>query len=134
MWWVNNGGDATIQSWRDAGGFNEEKIVKWMKSLPIILDDPAGYFVHAGLMPNARSSEQVKDDILWVRDEFLNSDYIWSKPVIHGHTPMSDVFISHRRVGLDTGACFSDLGKLSAYDVVNNKVYQVERSELDSLE
>src|SRR5207244_5200800 len=45
-------------------------------------------FVHAGVRPGIPIREQTEDDLLWIRDDFLN----WKKPfeqfVVHGHTPV----------------------------------------------
>ncbi len=69
-------------------------------------------FVHAGLRPGKPIEEQVEEDALWIRDEFLNDDSSFGVIVVHGHTPISAPHRDFRRIGIDTGAYLS--GKLTA--------------------
>lgn len=61
-------------------------------------------FVHAGLRPGVPLEAQVEDDLIWIRDEFLQStaDHGWT--VVHGHTPVSQPQICPNRINIDTGA------------------------------
>jgi len=63
-------------------------------------------FVHAGLAPGKTLEEQTERDLLWIRDEFLNSDYDFGKTVVFGHTPFKEPLVAPGRFGLDTGAVF----------------------------
>ena len=69
-------------------------------------------FVHAGLKPGRPLEEQVEEDALWIRDEFLNDNSSFGVVVVHGHTPISSPYRDFRRIGIDTGAYLS--GKLTA--------------------
>ena len=51
-------------------------------------------FVHAGLRPGLPLHEQTMHDLLWVRQEFIDSDYDFGKRVIFGHTPFSPPLIN----------------------------------------
>lgn len=61
-------------------------------------------FVHAGLRPGVRLARQREDDMLWIRNEFLNYGGRFEKVVVHGHTPEDEPFIGANRMGIDTGA------------------------------
>ena len=61
-------------------------------------------FVHAGLRENVALSEQQAKDMLWIRDEFLNSSADFGKLVVHGHTITDAPEIRRNRIGIDTGA------------------------------
>jgi len=61
-------------------------------------------FVHAGINPNVPLSEQAEDDLLWIREEFLNSPKDYGMVVVHGHTPAENVEFRHNRIGCDTRA------------------------------
>ena len=61
-------------------------------------------FVHAGLRPGLPLSDQVEDDLLWIREPFLSSPRSHGKLVVHGHSPSELVEILPNRVGVDTGA------------------------------
>jgi serine/threonine protein phosphatase 1 len=69
-------------------------------------------FVHAGLRPGVGVDDQVLQDMLWIREEFLSDPAEFPLMVVHGHTPEDAPFLDHRRVGVDTGAFLS--GKLTA--------------------
>jgi serine/threonine protein phosphatase 1 len=62
------------------------------------------FFVHAGVRPNVKLSEQKDQDLLWIRDEFLNSNEDFGKIVVHGHTPAHDIEVEPNRINIDTGA------------------------------
>ncbi len=61
-------------------------------------------FVHAGLKPGVAIAKQKRTDLLWIRDEFLNSNANFGKIVVHGHTPSNHIEVRRNRIGIDTGA------------------------------
>ena len=62
------------------------------------------YFVHAGVRPGIPLNEQQEHDLLWIRDEFLNSIENFGKFIVHGHTPVPEPDIRPNRINIDTGA------------------------------
>jgi serine/threonine protein phosphatase 1 len=80
-------------------------------------------FVHAGLIPGLSLSEQTVHDLLWVRREFINSDYDFGKLVIFGHTPFISPLIRSNKIGIDTGA-FSG-GSLTCVELPKVIIHQV---------
>lgn len=76
----------------------------------VVIGDYA--FVHAGMRPGRPIEEQTEDDLLWIRDSFLNDKTEFEQVVVHGHTPIPAPHRDHRRIGVDTGAYLS--GKLTA--------------------
>ena len=72
------------------------------------------FFVHAGIDPDRPLNKQREIDMIWTRaPKFLESDKPFKKIIVHGHTPTKDVEIDFNRINLDTGAVYSNLGKLS---------------------
>ncbi|MDO9271267.1 MAG: metallophosphoesterase [Methylobacter sp.] len=69
------------------------------------------FFVHAGIRPKIKLHRQRPEDILWIREEFLNSDVFHGRVIVHGHSITDEPEIRHNRIGLDTGAYAS--GKLT---------------------
>ena len=63
-------------------------------------------FVHAGLMPGIPLESQKMDDLLWIRDKFIFSDYDFDKKVIFGHTPFLSPMVQPNKIGIDTGAVY----------------------------
>jgi len=64
-----------------------------------------GYFLcHAGVRPGIPLEHQSTADLLWIRNEFLNSKMNFGKIVIHGHTPAESPEVLPNRINIDTGA------------------------------
>jgi serine/threonine protein phosphatase 1 len=62
------------------------------------------FFVHAGVRPGIPLSEQQESDLLWIRNDFLDSEADFGKFVVHGHTPVREPDVRPNRVNIDTGA------------------------------
>lgn len=61
-------------------------------------------FVHAGMRPGMALEQQLRDDLLFIRTEFLDSNADFGGMVVHGHTIVSAPEIRHNRIAIDTGA------------------------------
>jgi len=70
------------------------------------------YFVHAGVRPGVPLDGQTFMDMMWIRDEFLNSDADFGKIIVHGHSPLRKPVRKSNRLSIDTGAYST--GKLTA--------------------
>lgn len=124
-WSFRNGGKETIKSF---DGNIPENYLKWMKDLPEKFENDLGYFIHAGMMPGIPFEEQHRDDILWLREPFLSTDFKWNKVIYHGHTPVKEVDIKSNRVNVDTGCVYNNykgFGFLSAYCIESGEVVKV---------
>jgi serine/threonine protein phosphatase 1 len=62
------------------------------------------FFVHAGVRPGVPLSRQKTEDLLWIRDEFLNHDSDFGRIVVHGHSPVHQPEFRANRINLDTAA------------------------------
>jgi serine/threonine protein phosphatase 1 len=63
------------------------------------------YFLcHAGVRPGVLLERQSPEDLLWIRDDFLNSTMDFGKIVVHGHTPTVEPEVLPNRINIDTGA------------------------------
>lgn len=70
------------------------------------------FFSHAGARPGLALDRQSPQDLMWIRQPFLNSRTAFECMVVHGHTPTPAVHADQRRIGIDTKAY--DSGVLSA--------------------
>jgi serine/threonine protein phosphatase 1 len=61
-------------------------------------------FAHAGVRPGVPLDRQDPKDLMWIREEFLDSREQFKKTVVHGHSPMNSPVQCSNRIGLDTGA------------------------------
>ena len=65
-------------------------------------------FVHAGLRKKVPLESQKKIDLLWIRDEFLSTDFDFGKRVVFGHTPFKEPLVQTNKIGIDTGAVYGN--------------------------
>jgi len=66
------------------------------------------YFVHAGVKPKLKLEKQIATDLLWIREEFLNSTDFHGKMIVYGHSITDKPDIQLNRIGIDTGAYYSN--------------------------
>jgi serine/threonine protein phosphatase 1 len=76
------------------------------------------FFVHAGAKPQVELSRQRKNDLLWIRGEFLSSQYDFGKIIVHGHTPTLNIEVRPNRINIDTGAFAT--GRLTCLVIENH--------------
>jgi serine/threonine protein phosphatase 1 len=62
------------------------------------------YFVHAGVRPGVALDDQVANDQLWIRGEFLASKADHGRVIVHGHSVRMEPELLANRIGIDTGA------------------------------
>ncbi len=61
-------------------------------------------FVHAGMRPGVALEDQSEKDLIWIRDEFTDSDADFGVLVVHGHSIRAEPETRPNRIGIDTGA------------------------------
>lgn len=66
-------------------------------------------FAHAGVDPERSLDEQNEFDLCSIRERFLESELPFSHCVVHGHTPRSAPYRDAWRIGVDTGAYYSNV-------------------------
>lgn len=66
-------------------------------------------FVHAGIRPGISLNQQKQDDLLWIRDGFLDRPFQASHVIVHGHSVTDEPVLAPHRIGLDTGAYASGI-------------------------
>lgn len=77
----------------------------FLASLPLTHDDDTHLFVHAGIRPGVAIADQLDEDLLWIRAEFLDFAKPLPRRIVHGHTIMGDRPVTTpNRVSIDTGA------------------------------
>jgi serine/threonine protein phosphatase 1 len=127
--WFMNGGDATLRSygvdpWQitQSNNFAEDLRRAFAKRLPrshmdfyrnlrLYHEEGDYLFVHAGVRPGVALDQQKAEDLIWIRDEFLDSSTDFGRIVVHGHTPQRAPQTRANRIGIDTGAVYG--GKLT---------------------
>lgn len=124
--WFSYGGDATLLSYgvrMPAGKIGIERFEDMRRQFDLLLP-PAHreflnglqmtyecgdyLFVHAGVRPGVRLASQKTEDLLWIRDEFLESKQDFGKVIVHGHSVTHEPELRQNRIGIDTGAYASN--------------------------
>jgi serine/threonine protein phosphatase 1 len=125
--WLSNGGDATLSSYKvkvpasfDELLFTQRALLgamprhhkQFLSSLPEQVQYGDFLFVHAGIKPGLPLDRQSREQMIWIRDVFLNSETDHGLIVVHGHTIVHEVEWRPNRIGVDTGAYTT--GRLTA--------------------
>lgn len=125
--WLTNGGDATLRSYhvRIPASFDDFLMAQrallgamprhhkqFLAGLPVQVQFGDYLFVHAGIRPGLPLDRQSREQMIWIRDVFLNSESDHGLIVVHGHTIVHDVEWMPNRIGVDTGAYTT--GRLTA--------------------
>lgn len=107
--------------------------VEFLRDLPYYYETEEYIFVHAGINPFYEDWENTPyDEMIWIRDLFINNKHQTGKIVIFGHTPCTylhgteDVWFGGDKIGID-GACAYgfQLNCLEIYDVDGYKAHVV---------
>lgn len=123
--WLANGGDSTLTSYGiepGDGGFsaNLEAVCEQLRQkmpaahldfyehLDVAHQEGDYLFVHAGIRPGVPLENQSEDDLLWIREPFLDASEEHEVVVVHGHTPVEEAQVHDNRIAVDTGAVWSD--------------------------
>ncbi len=110
-----NGGMATLEDyWDDDWVGDRESLVlppdhaRFYQDLQLYYETPDFIFVHGGLKPGLPLTEQVENDLLWIRGEFIASPKDFGRRVIFGHTPFKQPLVLPNKIGIDTGAVYGN--------------------------
>jgi len=118
-----NGGLKTLSSYQSNGEWPIPLPHRtFLEALHNVVETEAHIFVHAGLRPGVPLTEQDIIDLLWIRREFVTSDYDWGKTVVYGHTPLKAPLLTGARLGLDTGCVYGR--QLTCCDVRTRQIWQ----------
>lgn len=98
----------------------------FLESLPNSLETRHFFFVHAGIRPDVPLTQQVEDDLIWIRNDFLDDTREHPKIIVHGHTPVEDVTHYGNRINIDTGAAWGE--KLSTIVIEGTEVSLLDGS------
>jgi diadenosine tetraphosphatase ApaH/serine/threonine PP2A family protein phosphatase len=122
--WLGNGGDATLASYGvDVKGGDPvdmaavaallrkilpSRHLAFLEGLALSHREGDYFFAHAGIRPGVPLDKQSEDDLLWIREPFLEAPDAREVVVVHGHTPVKAGEVHDNRIAVDTGAVWSD--------------------------
>lgn len=118
--WFENGGLATLKSYGvDAAQILTlspvergklihkavgKKTLTWLSQLPMSYRSGDYFFCHAGIRPGRALHRQDREDLLWIRDDFLDSQEHHGAVIVHGHSEGLQVEALRNRINIDTAA------------------------------
>ena len=108
-----NGGQQTLDEYLNRFGNPQAfpippEHLEFFNSLHLYYQTEDYIFVHAGLREKVALESQKTMDLLWIRDEFIHSDFDFGKRVIFGHTPFKEPLVQWNKIGIDTGAVYGN--------------------------
>jgi serine/threonine protein phosphatase 1 len=124
---IVNGGDATLASYGVAEAsrsLSPRQLVElsdrlamfmparhraFLESLDMSARFGDFFFCHAGVRPGVPIERQKSEDLIWIREPFLESKADFGAVVVHGHTPAPKPDIRPNRINIDTGAVFTGM-------------------------
>ena len=77
--------------------------------------------MHGGLRPGLPLAAQKEEDLLWIRKEFIHSDFDFGRRIIFGHTPVRTPLVMPNKIGIDTGAVYGN--KLTCVQLPEEKFF-----------
>lgn len=142
--WFNFGGQATVLSYGVtlAGIPSGEKQIQLRKDLQDMIPvDHLSFFqqleysfsigdyffVHAGVRPRIALQRQSPMDMMWIREEFLNSPYRFDKMIVHGHSVVTEPEMLENRIAIDTGAYMT--GRLTCLALESDRRWFLSTSQ-----
>ena len=75
----------------------------FLNGLPLTHSHGDLLFVHAGIRPKVPLDQQVEDDLIWIRQPFLEYRRSFGPLIVHGHTALDHPEHAGNRVNLDGG-------------------------------
>ena len=124
-----NGGLTTLRSYEGIRRGKDDPLIPpshldFFSSLLTMIELEHYYIVHAGFQPHIEIEDQSLNDMIWIREEFIYSDYDFGKLVIFGHTPFNSPLIMKNKIGIDTGAVFGNY--LTCLELPEEKFHSVK--------
>ena len=114
IWW-SQGGRATAHSYLPDDASDYERAImqpreyippdhlEWLASRPLTYFQDGYAFVHAGFAPRIGLAGQTDEDMLWIREAFVFSDWDFDGyRVVFGHTPFEEPLVMPNKIGIDT--------------------------------
>jgi serine/threonine protein phosphatase 1 len=137
--WISYGGDATLRSYGVDAPSVDMNDAEWLglagrlkgkmpfehrmffQRTRLALEFGDYVLAHAGVRPGVPVAQQSSDDLMCIREEFLNHpNPAPGRTVIFGHTPFLKPLVQPGKIGIDTGAYAS--GTLTSVRIIEDSV------------
>ncbi|GAA4106697.1 metallophosphoesterase family protein [Aminobacter aganoensis] len=101
--------------------------LRFLRALPYSASFGDFFFCHAGIRPGIPLDQQDPQDLIWIRNQFLNHPGLHPKVVVHGHTPQAEPEVLANRVNIDTGVFYSGALTALVIDGAEKRLFSVEK-------
>jgi len=107
--WIRNGGNYTIDSYNNKALM--DKHLEFISEMEYIIETDNYYIIHAGINPENSIENQIPRDLVWIRDEFINSKVKLNKKIIFGHTINKDgkIRFLKDKIAIDCGSYINNV-------------------------
>lgn len=95
----------------------------FLTGLPLYHLAGEALFVHAGIRPGVDLRYQTEDDLVWIRNGFLEDRRDHGALIVHGHTAIAEPEHLGNRLNIDSGAAYG--GPLTAVVIEGRSVWLV---------
>lgn len=135
--WLSCGGEQVLQSFQ-VNNITEipDKYIQFIQQSLLILYHQPFYFVHAGFDFSLADPLSGTEAMMWIRKMQINSNWLGSNRIIHGHTPMPLSEIQKQKgpaYNLDGGCVYKEkpgLGNLVAMNMHTGKIHAVKNIDV----
>ncbi|MDO8884834.1 MAG: metallophosphoesterase [Pseudotabrizicola sp.] len=104
---VANAGDRPVAKVHaDALGLVPQAHIDFLANRPTFHRSNGAIFVHAGVRPGIAITDQDEDDLVWIRQGFLDHDAPFEALIVHGHTAIDTPTHYGNRVNIDSSAAY----------------------------
>lgn len=101
------------------------KHLKFYNSLELGVNVGNYLITHAGIKPSIPIHEQREQELLWIRQGFIDLPHPWPFTIVFGHTPVKDVFVElPYKIGIDTGLVYGN--KLTCLELTEGIAHQIK--------
>lgn len=100
---INTQGRAPADFLAEARAAVPQAHIDFIEKLPVFHETDHLAFAHAGIRPGVAFADQIEDDLIWIRQEFLNDTRDHGKLIVHGHTSCKYPEHKGNRINLDGG-------------------------------
>ncbi len=95
----------------------------FLAGLPVMHRRGEVVFAHGGIRPGVALEDQVEDDLIWIRHEFLDDTRDHGVLVVHGHTAIDRATHYGNRVNIDSSAAYG--GPLTTVVIEGREVFEL---------
>jgi serine/threonine protein phosphatase 1 len=104
---------------------------RFLETLPTSYQRGEVFFCHAGIRPGVELEDQIEDDLVWIRHEFLDDTRDHGALIVHGHTAIDAPTLYRNRLNIDSSAAYG--GPLSVVVLEGRRVFRLIENERQEL-